>query len=181
MAVPPKLAARLKKVRLFAMDVDGVLTDGSIIVLESGEEVKAWHVRDRIGFFMLRESGAHFHTAWITGRKSNAVKGAAENLRIGALYQKCEDKGAALREVTRKFGLIPEEVLFIGDDLVDLPAFKAAGLAICPADAPDVVRKACRWTTKAAGGKGVFREVADAVLQAQGLWPRVIGRFEKSV
>src|ERR1051326_4151760 len=108
---------RAQKIRLLAMDVDGVLTDGSIIVLDSGEEVKYWNVRDRIGFFMMRRASRKFHTAWITGRKSLQVETRAKEIGLDALYQNCEDKGAAFLETAQKLGVKPEESLFIGDDL----------------------------------------------------------------
>lgn len=173
-----ELLRRASRIRLLAMDVDGVLTDGAIIVLNSGEEVKFWNVRDRIGFFMLRECGKAFRTAWITGRESLQVKTRAKELNIGRLYQRCEDKGRAYLETVKAFGLSPEEGLFIGDDLVDLPAFRHAGLAVCPGDAHPAVKDACHWTTRAVGGRGVFREVADLVLRSQGLWEGVLAKFE---
>lgn len=174
----PALLGRAKKIRLLAMDIDGVLTDGSILVLESGEEVKTWHVRDRIGFFMLRRTGEDFRTAWITGRGSRSVENAAEDLKIDALYQKCEDKGRALRETAKRFKLSADQVMFIGDDLVDLPALRWAGLAVCPQDAHEVVKQACHWVTHSRGGEGVFREAVDTVLRAQGLWTDVLAQFE---
>ena len=172
------LKRRLKKIRLLAMDVDGVLTDGKIILLESGEEVKAWNVKDRIGFFMVKASPVPLRLAWITGRKSKQVEDRAAE--IGAvLHQGSEDKGRDLEETAAKIGLKLEETLFIGDDLVDLPAFARAGLAVCPADAHEEARKACHWTTRARGGEGVFREVADAVLKAQGQWEAVLSRYRR--
>lgn len=173
-----EIVRRAKKIKLFAMDVDGVLTDGSIIILNSGEEVKFWNVRDRIGFFMLNRSGADFKLAWITGRESPQVETRAHELHVHSLYQKSEDKGKALNEILRRFNLKPEEVLFIGDDLVDLPALKIAGLSVCPSDAADTVKAACHWVTKFPGGRGVFRETVDVVLKAQGLWSAVIHQFE---
>jgi 3-deoxy-D-manno-octulosonate 8-phosphate phosphatase (KDO 8-P phosphatase) len=173
-----EIERRARKIRLFAMDVDGVLTDGSIVIMDSGEEVKGWHVRDRIGFFMLKRTTARFHTAWITGRISNQVKVRAEELKIDAVHLKCEDKGRALQDVVKQLGVTLEETLFIGDDLVDLPAFRLAGLAVCPADAPEVVREACHMTTRMPGGRGVFREIVELVLKAQGQWDGVIARFE---
>jgi 3-deoxy-D-manno-octulosonate 8-phosphate phosphatase (KDO 8-P phosphatase) len=173
-----ELARRAKKIRLIAMDVDGVLTDGAIIVLESGEEIKFWNVRDRIGFFMLRRAKRPIRTAWITGRISRQVRERAEEIGVAALHQKCEDKGKALREVLKTLRLRPDEAVFIGDDLVDLPALRVAGLAVCPADAAEPVKDACHWVTAQPGGRGVFREVADLVLRSQGLWKDILRQFE---
>ncbi len=169
---------RAKKIRLLAMDVDGVLTDGSIVVLESGEEVKSWSVKDRMGFFMLSRSGAGFLTAWITGRKSRQVEARAREIGIDAVFQDCNSKGRAFLETVKRFALRPEEALFVGDDLVDLPALRMAGLAVCPCDAHEEVKKVCDYVTKAPGGKGALREVVDLVLKAQGLYKKIVDSFE---
>ncbi len=171
-----EIERRLKKIRLLAMDVDGVLTDGKIILLESGEEVKEWNVKDRIGFFMVQRASTPFHLVWITGRKSKQVEARAAEIDA-VLFQNTDHKGRALEETASKFGLRLEETLFIGDDLVDLPALARAGLAVCPADAHEEVRKVCHWVTRSPGGRGVFREVADAVLKAHGEWKAVLDRF----
>jgi 3-deoxy-D-manno-octulosonate 8-phosphate phosphatase (KDO 8-P phosphatase) len=173
-----QVVRRAKRIRLLAMDVDGVLTDGSILVLRSGEEIKFWNVKDRIGFFMLKRSNAPFVTAWISGRRSDQVRTSARELEIKALVQKCPDKGRAFREVLSRFRLSPQEALFIGDDLVDLPPLRMAGLAICPQDAHAEVKRICHYVTRAPGGRGVFREAVDLVLKAQGLWRGVIRTFQ---
>lgn len=174
----PSLSA-LRKIRLFAMDVDGVLTDGGLLVLNSGEEVKVWSVKDRIAFFVLKKLGGRFKVAWITGRGSRQVADQAKEVGVRALYQKCEDKGLALAETLRRLGLRRDECLFIGDDLVDLPAFLQAGLSVCPADAHSDVKRRCGWVTEAPGGRGVFREVVDRVLAAQGLRGRVLAMYAR--
>lgn len=174
---PKEIGRRLKKIRLFAMDVDGVLTDGKIIIMDSGEEVKEWNVKDRIGFFVAKREG--YHLAWITGRQSKQVEARAAEIKVDALYQHADHKGRCLEEAAAKLGVSLEETVFIGDDLVDLPALSRAGLSICPSDAAEDVRKACGWTTRAAGGAGVFREVLDAVLKAQGAWGRVLTSFQE--
>ena len=172
------LRARARKIRLFAMDVDGVLTEGSIILLASGEEIKFWNVKDRIAFFMLKKLGKKFPVAWITGRKSRQVKDRAKEVGVVALHQHCEDKGKALEAVWAALKIKPDESLFIGDDLVDLPALRRAGLAVCPSDAHPAVKKACHWVTRTPGGRGVFREVVDFVLESQGLMKGMIDLYE---
>lgn len=178
----PSAAAlkRMKKVRLLAMDVDGVLTDGKIIIMDSGEEVKEWNVKDRIGFFMASRANPPFPLAWITGRKSRQVEARAAEIKA-VLHQHADHKGEKLSEAAASLGLDASQALFIGDDLVDLPAFARAGLAVCPADAHPEVKKACHWVTDAKGGGGVFREVFDAVLKVQGLWAGVIAQFKDPV
>lgn len=175
---PAAPRARLKKTRLIAMDVDGVLTAGEIIVLNSGEEIKIWNVKDRIGLFALKKFAPRFKIAWITGRSSRQVADRAREIGVDVLVQNCDHKGRALAAACKKLGLKPSEALFIGDDLVDLPAFRTAGVAVCPADAHDAVKAVCPWTTRAAGGRGAVREVIDAVLEAQGLTGALLTFFE---
>jgi len=175
---PAAVRAKLKKIRLFAMDVDGVLTAGEIVVLNSGEEIKVWNVKDRIGLFALKKFSPRFKIAWITGRSSPQVAARAKEIGVDDLHQNCDHKGRALLAACEKLGVSPEEALFIGDDLVDLPAFRAAGVAVCPADAHDAVKAACPWTTRAAGGRGAVREVIDAALDAQGLTGALLQFFE---
>ncbi len=172
------LRERAKKIRLFAMDVDGVLTEGSIILLESGEEIKFWNVKDRIAFFMLKKFGDTFPVAWITGRKSRQVELRAGEVGVVSLHQHCEDKGAALNAAMAAVNVRAEQTLFIGDDLVDLPALRRAGLAVCPSDAHPAVKSVCHWVTRSPGGRGVLREVADLVLEAQGLMAGVLEMYE---
>lgn len=173
----PALKKRLAKVRLIAMDVDGVLTDGGILILNSGEEVKIWNVKDRIGLFMLKRFGDRFPIAWITGRQSIQVSDRAQEVGVNTLYQRVDDKGLALQETLTKLRLSADQCLFVGDDLVDLPALAMAGVAICPRDAHRAVKEICHWITDANGGRGAIREVIDAVLDAQGLLAGAVQAF----
>ncbi|MBL0059542.1 MAG: HAD hydrolase family protein [Elusimicrobia bacterium] len=173
-----ELLRRAKKIRLFAMDVDGVLTDGKIVVLDSGEEVKSWDVKDRIAFFILRKFGDRFRVAWITGRKSLQVETRAKEIGVASLFQNCDHKGRALEEAAAGLSLTMEQTVFMGDDLVDLPALRRAGLAVCPSDAHPSVRAVCHWVTKSPGGNGAVREMADFVLEAQGLMGPLLEMFE---
>jgi 3-deoxy-D-manno-octulosonate 8-phosphate phosphatase (KDO 8-P phosphatase) len=172
------LRARARGIRLFAMDVDGVLTEGSIILLESGEEIKLWNVKDRIAFFILKKFGAKFRVAWITGRKSRQVEARAKEVGVAVLHQHCDNKGVAFESTLADLKLKPSESLFVGDDLVDLPALRRAGLAVCPADAHPEIKKVCHWITRAAGGRGAVREVVDFVLESQGLMGPLLEQFE---
>lgn len=169
------LTKRLKAVKLIAMDVDGVLTDGKIIILDSGEEVKEWNVKDRIGFFIMKREG--FKLAWITGRKSKQVEARAAEIGVDVLRQNADHKGKALEETAALCGVTLAQTVFIGDDWVDLPALARAGLAVSPADARPEVKKASHWVLDVNGGRGVFREVADAVLTAQGRMKGVLDSF----
>jgi len=175
---PRSLRRRASRIRLLMTDVDGVLTDGSIIILNSGEEIKFWNVKDRIAHAMLKRSDRRYYTAWVTARRSLQVQTRADEIQVDALLQDCHDKGRGFRELLKRFGLTAEEALYIGDDLVDLPALHQAGLAACPSDASEPVRRVCQYVARSAGGRGVFREVVDMVLQSQGQFNSVLKSFE---
>jgi len=171
--IPKGIIDKAKKVKLIAMDVDGVLTGGEILVYECGskiKELKVWNVRDRMGFSLLRSAKADLKLAWITGRYCKHVADQAKELKIESFTQDCMDKGTAMKGIMKKFLLNHEQVLYIGDDLVDVPVLKMAGLGIAPSDAiPEALNEA-DYITSVPGGKGVFREVVELVLKAQGLW-----------
>ena len=170
--IPSELLRRAGKIRLMGMDIDGVLTGGEIIVLESREEVKIWNVKDRFAFYLSRRAGDALVFAWITGRKSRQVSDRAKEIGIHELVQDCMKKREAMEQILSRNGISPEEAVFIGDDLVDVPVFRSVGLAICPADAPDEVKKEAHYISPYAGGKGVLRDAVELVLKARGLWPK---------
>ena len=157
------------------MDVDGVLTAGDIIVLESGEEVKLWNVKDRLAFFVGRAQGLTF--VWITARDSKQVKARAKDVKVDALYAACRDKKSALADLCRRFTVSPREVAYIGDDLIDLPVLRRVGLAACPSDAPADVKRAVHYVSPLPGGRGVLRDVVERILKAQGKWSRVLASY----
>lgn len=160
---------------MVAMDVDGVLTAGDIIVLDSGEEVKLWNVKDRLAFFVGRAQGLRF--VWITARDSKQVKARAKDVKVDALYAACRDKKSALVDLCRRFKVSPREVAYIGDDLIDLPVLRRVGLAACPSDAPADVKRAVRYVSSMPGGRGVLRSVVERILKAQGKWSRVLASY----
>jgi 3-deoxy-D-manno-octulosonate 8-phosphate phosphatase, YrbI family len=141
MKISRSLVARARKIKLIAMDVDGVLTAGQIIVFDSGEELKIWNVKDGMGIYLAKRAGAGIKFAWITGRSSKQVVDRAKEMGIDTLYQGCMKKKDAFEKILGELGFTPEEALFLGDDLVDVPVFREAGIAICPKDAPDEVKR----------------------------------------
>ena len=172
-----KIKALAKKIKLIAMDVDGVLTGGEIILLDAKRELKLWNVKDGFGFHLVQQSASGIKFAWITGGESEQVRIRAEMLQIDMLCQGCFRKKEALRDIAAKFGLKPEETLFIGDDLLDVPAFRYAGFSICPQDAPQEVKREVDYISKIPGGKGVVREVVEIVLKARGLWGKATEQY----
>lgn len=165
-------AVTLAGVRVLMLDVDGVLTDGQLYLGDSGEQIKAFHSRDGHGLRLWIEHGGD--VAILTGRESNVVEMRCADLGIKHLLQGRRDKGAAFEELLFKGGWNSAEVAFVGDDLVDLPAMRRAGLAIAVADAAAEVRSAAHFVTTASGGKGAVREVCEALLKAKGAWTQCV-------
>jgi len=168
--------AKAKKIKVFAMDVDGVLTDGRLVFLESGEELKSWNVKDRIAFYILRRLG--YAICWISGRKSPTVQRVAEDMEIEGIYLGIKDKLKVWEKVKKQFGAGDEEILYIGDDLVDISLLKRAGFAVCPRDAADEIKKLCDMTSSFDGGNGVLRETAEKILKAQGKWREAVDYYD---
>jgi 3-deoxy-D-manno-octulosonate 8-phosphate phosphatase (KDO 8-P phosphatase) len=163
-----------KPIRLIAMDVDGVLTGGEVVVLESGEEIKFWNAKDRLGMALVRDHCPELSFAWVTGRKSNAVKSAAQDLGVKHVVQNCMNKRQALVNILNAEGLKPHQVAFIGDDLIDLSAIKWSGFSACPKDAVREVRSRVDYVSSYKGGAGVVRDVMEIVLKAQGKWEKLV-------
>lgn len=173
-----KMLGKAKKIKLIATDVDGVLTAGEFILLNSGEEIKIWNIRDRFAYTLLRKSGLDIKLAWITARKSEQVRIRAEELKIEFLYQNYREKIKALNEMVEHTCYKYDNIAYIGDDWLDIPILKRVGLSICPKDAPDEVRKIVDYTSRYDGGKGVFRELVEIVMKAQNAYKKVIQEYE---
>ncbi len=153
-------------IKLAVFDVDGVLTNGQLILGESGDEYKCFHVRDGHGLVMLLGSGCHI--AVITARSSKIVSERMAQLGIKYVYQGEQDKGARLLKLLDELSLSTEQVLYVGDDVIDLPAMARVGLAVAVNDAHPLVRENAHWVTENCGGQGAVREVCEAIMQAQG-------------
>ena len=166
--------ARARAVRLVLLDVDGVLTDGSVRLGASGEEGRTFYVRDGLGIRMGQEAGLRFGI--LTGRESEAVTRRAADLHIEEVHQRVHLKADCFREIVGRLAIPGEQVCFIGDDLIDLPAMRLAGFAAAPADAAPEVLAAAHYVTRCPGGRGAVREVLDLVLRASGKWDDVIAR-----
>ena len=165
-----KSEGRAEKIRLLVLDVDGVLTDGSILINDRGQEVKAFHVKDGHGLRLLMDEG--IHVALISGRHSGAVRHRAEDLGIQGIHLGIKDKERLLQGILKEKGLQAEQVCCVGDDLPDLVMFQHAGLRIAVADAAPEVKEAAHWVTLKKGGQGAVREVCELILKAQGRWPQ---------
>jgi 3-deoxy-D-manno-octulosonate 8-phosphate phosphatase (KDO 8-P phosphatase) len=170
-----ELAARCAAIELLAVDVDGVLTDGAIVMDDRGVESKHFHVRDGLAFALWHRAGKR--SAILSGRRAEVVDRRAAALEITHVAQGLVEKGEPLRKLLGELGLHPRQVCFMGDDLVDMPALHVAGLAACPADAVDEVRDAVHLVTTTAGGRGAVREVIEVILKVQGLWHDLCGYY----
>lgn len=167
-------ARRCQAIRLVLTDVDGVLTDGSLILLPDGGEAKAFHVRDGLAVGLAHAAG--LITGVLTGRESAVVARRARELAMQVVRQGASDKLSALRIIQGELALLPREVAYIGDDLNDLPVIREVGLSAAPADAPLEVRSEAFLVTDAVGGRGAYREFVEAILKARGDWDRVLAR-----
>lgn len=161
------MLARARRIKMVAMDVDGVLTDGSITLMDGGE-AKTFNVRDGLGITIARSVGIRF--AMVTGRAGAAVERRAAELKIERLEMACSGKAAALRDIAAREGLDVAEIAYIGDDWNDLPAMQIAGISAAPADSPYDIRRYADFVASARGGRGAVREFLEWLLDAQGGW-----------
>jgi len=161
------LVERLKKIKLLATDVDGVLTDAGMYYSEHGDELKKFNTRDGMGLVLLRHAGVRL--AIVTSEDTGIVERRAAKLKITDLFQGARDKVSALETIMKRHALTWEEVAFIGDDVNDLAVMKKAGFAASPADGSDANRKAAHYVTKKKGGEGCVREVCDMILAVRGV------------
>lgn len=176
----PANSARAKKIKLFLMDVDGVLTDGKMYYIPGkGTEMvefKSFHSLDGIGLRLLNQFG--IITGVITGRESPGTEERAKSLGMGYAYQGFLSKLEPLRQILADTGLRPENVAYMGDDWTDIPVLKKAGLACAPANAQKEVKAAAHLVTAKEGGMGAVREVCDFILRSQGNWNTVMNYVE---
>ncbi|MGM0988444.1 MAG: KdsC family phosphatase [Pseudomonadota bacterium] len=170
-----QLVDRLRHVRLLALDVDGVLTDGRLYFQSDGIEIKAFYTHDGHGIKLAQRAG--IVVALITGRDSPIVSRRAAALGIKHVFQGVEKKLAVLRELSTRLGLDLEEVAYCGDDMPDVAAIRRAGVGISVPGAPAYIRKHADWVTESAGGHGAVREICDTLLQTQGHWDAVIDTY----
>ncbi len=168
------LASRLRKIRLFLCDVDGILTNATVFMGASGE-FKQFHIRDGLGLRLLQREG--IKVGWISNRSSPATAARAADLRIDFLFQKDGSKVAAAAAMLEQTGLEWDEIIYMGDDIVDLGVMKRAGVAMTVPDALDEAKALADYVTKAPGGHGAVREVVGMLLRAQGKWAKLVKDF----
>ncbi|MBU4177174.1 MAG: HAD hydrolase family protein [Proteobacteria bacterium] len=166
---------RAKEIRLLLLDVDGVLTDGSIVYGDSGTELKSFNIKDGFGIRLLREAGVE--VGIITARRSEAVERRAQDLKLAHLYQGVGNKIEAFAEILAAQKLAPQQVAYMGDDWLDLPLLSRVGLAVTVADGVAEVKSVAHYVTRQAGGRGAVRELCELIIEAKGRGEELLARY----
>ena len=167
--------ARAASIKLAIFDVDGVLTDGRIVIDDNGVESKFFNVRDGHGIKLLQRAG--LMVGLLTGRQSEVVDRRAAELGIQLVYQGIKNKIEAYDIILRDLSLTDDQTAFAGDDLIDLPVMRRVGLALSPADAIDEVKSISHFVSRFPGGHGAVRDMVEFILKAQGKWEEVTARY----
>lgn len=166
------LEERASRVEVAVFDVDGVLTDGGLWYGADGEAIKRFDVKDGHAMVLARLTG--LKVALLTARTSRIVEQRAQELKLSLVFQGRRDKGLALDELCQTLSVSPAAVAYMGDDLNDLPPLEKAGLAACPADAVEEVRRAAHFVSSRPGGHGAARELLELLLRATGRWEEAL-------
>jgi 3-deoxy-D-manno-octulosonate 8-phosphate phosphatase (KDO 8-P phosphatase) len=169
------IVERARKVKLLILDCDGVLTDGRIIMLPDGDETKAFDVKDGHAIVMAQREG--LRVAIISGRKSSVVRARAKELGIAHLHEMAWVKAEPFEKILSEEGLTDEQVCYVGDDVVDIPLLRRAGLAVAVADAIEETKQHSHLVTGRPGGRGAIRELIEFILKAQGKWDEAMSRY----
>ncbi len=171
-----RLIAKIRQIRLLVLDVDGVMTDGRIIMDHEGRETKNFSVKDGHGMKVLMRYGVD--VILVTGRKSTVVEHRARDLGIGEIHQGVHNKLEIAEAILRNRSMNYDHMAFVGDDIVDIPVLKRAGFSVAVADAVEDVKKCVDYVTVNKGGRGAVREVCELILKAKGEWAGVAKRYE---
>ena len=173
----PEILERAKRVKLLILDIDGVMTDGRIIYSIYGDELKFFDVQDGFGITLLNHAG--IKSAIITAKRSRIVKLRARDMRVAKAYQGYIDKLVPFNKALKKFKVEPEEVCFIGDDLIDISILKRVGFAVAVPNAVEEVKQSAHHITSKTGGRGAVREICDLILKSQGKWDLATAKYLK--
>ena len=172
-----ELIDRAARVKLLILDIDGVMTDGRIIYSVYGDELKFFDVQDGFGITLLNRAG--INSAIITAKKSRIVKLRARDMRVAKAYQGYMDKLIPFEQALKRFSVKPEEVCFIGDDLIDIPVLKKVGFAVAVPNAVEEVKQVAHHITSKTGGRGAVREICDLILKSRNKWDLATSKYLK--
>jgi 3-deoxy-D-manno-octulosonate 8-phosphate phosphatase (KDO 8-P phosphatase) len=167
--------ARASRIKFLILDCDGVLTDGRIYMLPDGDETKSFDVKDGHAIVMLQRAG--IKVGIISGRKSSVVRARAKELGIAHLHEMAWVKTEVYEKMLAEEGLSDEQVCYIGDDVIDIPLLRRAGLAVSVADAVEESKQFSHLVTAHAGGRGAVREVVELIMKAQNKWGEALSRY----
>jgi 3-deoxy-D-manno-octulosonate 8-phosphate phosphatase (KDO 8-P phosphatase) len=170
------LVKKAKKVKLLLLDVDGVLTDGRIIYDSKGRDSKFFNVHDGLGVYLLKK--ANISTVLITAKGSRSIKPRARDMRVAEILADVSPKSSVFDKILRKYRVNPEEVCFVGDDLVDLCLMSKVGFAVAVFNAAPEIKNAAHYITQREGGRGAVREVSELILKSQGKWQEIIESYQ---
>lgn len=170
-----QLKNRIKKIKALVMDVDGILTNGKIVIDHQGHETKYFDVQDGFGIVLMRQAG--YKTAIISARTAPAVTARAKDLKIDKVFQDAQPKTNAFQTLLKEFGLKPEEVCFMGDDVADICVLKEAGLAVSVPNGTNDTKRFAHYITEKRGGEGAVREVVELILTVKGQWKNIVKEF----
>jgi len=173
--MPEPHQTNLADIQILVLDVDGVLTNGTVVINGDGSESKAFNVLDGHGIRMWQRAG--LKVAFLSGRMSEPTRHRAEQLQIDHCLQDCLDKLPALEKLLQQLGLAAQQAAYIGDDLMDLPAIRHVGFGAAVANAIDEVKQSADYVTKPPGGSGAVREVIEYILKKTGRWPELMKRY----
>lgn len=169
------LLDRLQKIKVFLVDIDGVLTDGRIIYGDHGDELKFFDVQDGFGLTLLKRVG--FPVVIVSGKKSRINDRRAKELQVDKIYQKAIDKLKVYEKILKQYRVTDDQVLYIGDDLIDLPLLRRVGFAASVPNGVAEAREVAHYVTKRSGGRGAVREVIDMLLKAQDKWSQATEKY----
>lgn len=176
MSLYHKGSANLGQLRLLLLDVDGVLTDGCLWMLPTGDELKMFSVHDGLGIRLAQRAG--LEVAFLSGRKSAATRRRASELGVDTVIEGSRDKLKDFESLLKRLKLEPRVVAFMGDDLTDLPVLRRVGFAAAPDNAADEVKYVAHYVSRNRGGRGAVREVVNLILKADGRWSEIVAETE---
>lgn len=168
---------RAKKIKVMVFDVDGVMTDGGLGLDDAGLESKFFHSHDGLGLKLIRKTGIRI--AIVTGRTSQLVLKRAENIKASSVHQGSEDKLASFYEVTKELGVAPEECVFMGDDVIDIPPMRRCGLGVTVPHGMPLVKEYAHYVTTRGAGHGAVREICELIMKAQGTFDEQMAVYLK--
>jgi 3-deoxy-D-manno-octulosonate 8-phosphate phosphatase (KDO 8-P phosphatase) len=174
-SLPRRIAARARRIRALVLDVDGVLTDGRMVLSERGDELKGFHTHDGLAINFAKRAG--LRVAFVTGEKATIAQHRGSKLGVDEILLGVRRKGDAVDALCARWDLTSDQVAYMGDDLIDIPALERVGLAMTVADAVAEVRAAAHVVMRARGGHGAVREAVELILRAQGRWGALVEEF----